>query len=381
MTSRAALLALVTVLAVVVAGCGRSAEPPSTFVVGAVEDSAKSGSADAKMLLARQAGNRAIVLSSIWTPPLVAPPGAELAALQTAVIAAATNGIRPIVAVYSFSSVTPTTPEARAQFAAYAASIPRLLPGVRDVIVGNEPNLNLFWLPQFGPDGSNAAAVSYLALLAESYDALKDVSPDINVIGGSLSARGSDDPAGSRPTHSPSQFIKDLGAGYRASGRDRPVMDMFSIHPYPENSSIPPTFEHPQSTSIGLADYDKLVALLGAAFDGTEQPGSSLPIVYGEYGLQTTIPQQKLGAYTGAEQATTKPIDEAAQATRYADAIAIAACHPTVRMLLFFHVSDEPQLERLQTGVFYADDTPKSSLDAIARAALAAQAERPDCQP
>ncbi len=379
MTSRAALLALVAALAVAAAGCGRSSETPDTFVVGAVEDAAKSGPADAKMLLARQAGYRAVVLSAVWTPPLEAPPTAELAALEKAVIAAATNGIRPIVAVYSFSSVTPTTPAARTQFAAYAASIPRSLPGVRDVIVGNEPNLNLFWLPQFGPDGSNAAAGSYLSLLAESYDALKDVSPDINVIGGSLAARGSDDPVGSRPTHSPSRFIEDLGAAYRASGRERPVMDMFSIHPYPENSSIRPTFEHPQSTSIGLADYDKLVALLGVAFDGTDQPGSSLPIVYGEYGLQTAVPQQKLGRYTGAEQATTKPIDEETQATRYAAAIALAACHPTVRMLLFLHVSDEPQLERLQTGVFYADDTPKSSLDAIAQAALAAQAQRPDC--
>ena len=379
MSSRAAVLALVTMLAVTAAGCGRSGATPNTFVVGAVEDAAKSGPPDAKMLLARQAGYRAIVLSSIWTPPLVAPPAAELAALETAVIAAATNGIRPIVAVYSFSSVTPTTPEARAQFAAYAASIPRLLPGVRDVMVGNEPNLNLFWLPQFGPDGSDAAAASYLALLAASYDALKDVSPDINVIGGSLSARGSDDPAAARPTHSPTRFIEDLGTEYRASGRDTPVMDMFSIHPYPENSSISPDFEHPQTTAIGLADYDKLVAVLGSAFDGTPQPGSSLPIVYGEYGLQTTVPQPKLGRYTGTEQATTKPIDEQAQAARYADAIAIAACHPTVRMLLFFHVSDEPQLERLQTGVFYADDTPKSSLKTIAHAALAAQAQRPDC--
>jgi len=379
MSSRAAVLAFLTVLAVATAGCGRAGETPDRFVVGAVEDSAKSGPADAKMLLAREAGYRAIVLSAIWTPPLEAPPATELAALEAAVIAAATNGIRPIVAVYSFSSVTPTTPQTRAQFAAYAASIPRLLPGVRDVIVGNEPNLNLFWLPQFGPDGSNAAAASYLTLLAESYDALKDVSPDINVIGGSLSAHGSDDPAGSRPTHSPTRFIEDLGAEYRASGRDRPVMDMFSIHPYPENSSIPPTFEHPLSTSIGLADYDKLVTLLGGAFDGTEQPGSSLPIVYGEYGLQTTVPPKKLGKYKGAEQATTKPIDEPAQATRYADAIRIASCHPTVRMLLFFHVSDEPQLERLQTGVYYADDTPKSSLETIAQAALAAQSRRTEC--
>ena len=130
MTSRAALLALVAALAVdrLPAAAGR-AQTPDTFVVGAVEDAAKSGPADAKMLLARQAGYRAIVLSAVWTPPLEAPPAAELAALENAVIAAATNGIRPIVAVYSFSSVTPTTPEARAQFAAYAASIPRLAAG------------------------------------------------------------------------------------------------------------------------------------------------------------------------------------------------------------------------------------------------------------
>ena len=178
MSTRAALVALVVALAADRCRLRPArAATPDTFVVGAVEDAAKSGPADAKMLLARQAGYRAIVLSAVWTPPLEAPPAAELAALENAVIAAATNGIRPIVAVYSFSSVTPTTPAARAQFAAYAASIPRSLPGVRDVIVGNEPNLNLFWLPQFGPDGSDAAAASYLALLAESYDALKDVSP------------------------------------------------------------------------------------------------------------------------------------------------------------------------------------------------------------
>src|SRR5215210_8435181 len=138
MSARATLTVLVTALAVVAAGCGRSDPAPDTLVVGAVEDAAKSGPADTKMLLAREAGYRAIVLSAVWTPPLEAPPPAELKALETAIIAAATNGIRPIVAVYSFSSVTPTTPEARAQFAAYAASIPRQFPAVRDIIVGNE---------------------------------------------------------------------------------------------------------------------------------------------------------------------------------------------------------------------------------------------------
>ena len=50
-------------------------------------------------------------------------------------------------------------------------------PTIRDFVIGNEPNLNRFWMPQFGPDGSDAAATAYLALLARTYDALKKVSP------------------------------------------------------------------------------------------------------------------------------------------------------------------------------------------------------------
>jgi hypothetical protein len=373
------LLASLLVL-LALAGCG-GASKPHAIVVGAVEDAAKSGDATAKMALARDAGYRAIVLSAIWHPGLEAPQ--DMDALRSAVDAAVAARIRPIVAVYQFAAETPLTPEARTQFAAFAASIPRELPAVRDVMVGNEPNLNLFWMPQFsvgvGDDGGDAAATAYLDLLAETYDALKAVSPGVNVIGGNLSARGSDRPGGERPTHSPTRFLADLGEAYRTSGRDRPLMDMFSLHPYPEHSSIPPDFEHPNSTAIGLADYDKLVGILGDAFDGTAQPGSSLPIVYGEYGLQTEIPSEHAGAYTGAEQPTTKPIDEGTQADRYRDAIARVACQSTARMLLFFHVSDEPQLERLQTGVYYADDVPKSSRDSVAEAAREAERGKSDC--
>jgi hypothetical protein len=47
-------------------------------------------------------------------------------------------------------------------------------------------------------------------------------------------------------------------------------MDAFAFHPYPESSRTGPNFPHPNSTSLGLADYPKLVALLGSAFDGTD---------------------------------------------------------------------------------------------------------------
>jgi hypothetical protein len=42
--------------------------------------------------------------------------------------------------------------------------------------------------------------------------------------------------------------------------------------------------------------------------------------------------------------------------------------------LLFFHVSDEADLDRWQSGVYYADDTPKTDLPVVKTAALAARA-------
>jgi hypothetical protein len=123
---------------------------------------------------------------------------------------------------------------------------------------------------------------------------------------------------------------------------------------------VPPTRSHPYTTTIGIADYHKLRNLLSTAFAGTHQAGRDLPIVYGEYGVETTIPTAKADLYTGSE--VVKTASEQAQAGYYRTAIELAACQPTVRLLLFFHVEDEPRLEGLQSGTRYADGTAKSSL-------------------
>jgi hypothetical protein len=62
---------------------------------------------------------------------------------------------------------------------------------------------------------------------------------------------------------------------------------------------------------------------------------------------------------------TTKPVGELRQGAYYTRAIEIAACQPTVKALLLFHVSDEPELDRWQSGIYYADDTPKASLPLV----------------
>jgi hypothetical protein len=191
------------------------------------------------------------------------------------------------------------------------------------------------------------------------------VRPRSTIYGGALAPRGVDKPGTGRDTHSPTTFIPDMGAAYRASGRLVPLMDAFAFHPYGENSQTPPDFAHPLSTSIGLADYAKLVSLLGQAFDGTAQRGSTLPIVYDEYGVETTLPPAKAPLYAGAEPTTTRPTDEATQARYYQEAMAMAFCQPTVIGLLLFHVQDEPALGAWQSGQFYVDGTPKTSLAAV----------------
>ena len=61
-------------------------------------------------------------------------------------------------------------------------------------------------------------------------------------------------------------------------------------------------------------------------------------------------------------------------------AAALTVFEPFVEMLLFFHVTDEPQLERFQTGIFYADGSPKPGLEAVARTADAASAGTIACR-
>jgi hypothetical protein len=342
--------------------------------VGAAEDVVKQptlAAAEAQMQLLRLAGLDTVRITAIWQPGLTVPAPAEAVQIRNAVAAASLHGVKVIVAVYHESSATtPLTDESRAEFAAFATAIVRQNRSVRDLIVGNEPNLNRFWLPQFDEDGVSAAPAAYLQLLVAAYDSVKAAFPKVTVWGGSVSPRGTDRPFGIRPTHSPTTFIRGLGTAYRASGRALPVMDGLAIHPYGDNSSqAPGSSAHPGTTSIGLADYDKLVALLGEAFDGTAQPGSTLPLLYDEYGVETTLPADKAALYTGVEPDTTKPVAPATQGKYYREAIAMAFCQPNVRGIMLFHTVDEMDLNRWQSGLFYLDGKAKASLGDARRAA------------
>ena len=308
------------------------------------------------------AGFGAVGITSFWQPGTDAPTEEEAAALRSVVENA--DDTRIFLAVYHTGSrFTPLTPEDRADFAAYVTAVMRTAPEIRDVIVGNEPNLNRFWMPQFDESGGDVAAPAYLALLLEVYDAVKQADPDMTVWGGALAPRGIDRPGTGRDTHSPTTFIRDLGEALRASGRSEPPLDGFAFHPYPVSSSVPPDRPtDPNSTSILMADYEeKLRPLLDEAF------GPGLPVLYSELGVETTIPAGKASLYEGEEVAD--PVDEDTQADYYRRAIELAACQTNVEGLLLFHSHDEPALAGFQSGVYYVDATKKSSFEPVRDAA------------
>jgi hypothetical protein len=343
-----------------------------TFLVGTVDDAlAQDGRqfAQAQVDVSRDAGFDVAVVSATWHRGERRPPARLVHTLRNVGTAAGRARMKLAVVVWhGLGEDTPRGPAERADFAAYAAAVVEALPRLRFVIVGNEPNLSTFWRPQFGGGGRDVAARAYADLLARSYDAIKAERPGVRVLGGALSPRGADRPHGSRPTHSPTAFIRDLGTAYRASHRRRPLMDAFAFHPYMEASRFSPTGTHPENTTITISDYPKLVALLGEAFDGTAQRGEPLPIYYTEFGVQTRVPSQKRRFYVDLDSpARRDAVPFPVQAAYYRRALELAYCQPTVRGLFLFHTFDEPGLGGWQSGLYFADRTPKPSLPAFKR--------------
>ncbi len=323
----------------------------------------------ANMALAKLAGFRAVNLHAFWWPDVTEPREYDQQTLGNVAGASRLLGIPVFVAVTNTRGrYTPQDDDQREQFAKFAANVADDFPSFTKIIVGNEPNLSNFWQPQFDENGGDLAAVNYEKTLATTYDALKAVSPKITVIGGAVSPRGHDDPNAASKSHSPTIFIRDLGEAYKQSGRAGPIMDWFAFHPYGANSSELPTTRHSTSTSITIADYDKLVKALGQAFDGTNQIGSKIPVIYDEYGIESTIPKSKAKKYTGAEPASTKPVSPAVQGERYKQALSLAFCQPTVEGMFLYHAFDEVGRGQWQSGLYYVDHTAKPSLSIVRQA-------------
>jgi hypothetical protein len=263
----------------------------------------------------------------------------------------------------------------RAQFVAFLQLLAYEYPQVKDFIVGNEPNQPRFWQPQF-VGGKGVSGAAYERVLAAAYDGLKAVDPDIRVIGVGLSPRGNDRPgAKSNVSTSPVRFIRDMGAAYRASGRRRPLMDRFGFHSYPRFDRDPLASGYAWPNA-GITNLDRIKQAVWDAFHDTAQPTFAengalvdpdgrppLRFTLDEVGWQAVVPAEARGAYTGRE--TVRPATEAAQAEIYGDIVDLVACDSAVESLLFFHLIDEHDLDRFQSGLIRADGTQKPSYLAV----------------
>jgi hypothetical protein len=190
-------------------------------------------------------------------------------------------------------------------------------PFVRFWSVWNEPNLQVFLAPQFDSRGRSLAARNYARLYAAGYAGIKAGNSRARVAIGETSARGTDNPNGVRPVHSPGRFLEALA---RANPRLR--FDAWAHHPYPFRPNLAPS-QKVRWPNVTLGSLPELERNLKRLFKR-----SSVPIWITEYGHETR-PQDAFG------------VPYAKQATYLRQAISIARRYPFVSMFIWFVYQDD----------------------------------------
>jgi hypothetical protein len=356
-------------------------EPEQKLFVGLTEDAFKLVP-DAALPVGRELGVETFRITVPWEPGVRALPPDVVAHLD--LVARTRASERYVVALYGRPDAAPLDEMARDDYCAYAADLVERYPAVKDLVVWNEPNKSYFWQPQFDELGASAAPAAYVELLAHCWDVLHDLRPEVNLIAPATAPNGNDRPdARSNISHSPGEFIRQMGLAYRESGRDEPIFDTVGHHAYGPNPAAPPATDHRGST-ISEGDYADLIDVLSEAFSGTAQavPGACVEerctfIWYLESGYQTTVIPEKIHVYTGEENVETISAEE--QAMQFRRAVELAYCQPYVRGYFNFLMWDEARLEGWQSGPFWADRTPKPSYEEFQRVIAEAEAGRVDC--
>jgi hypothetical protein len=302
----------------------------------------------------------------------------EKAFLDRSVSRAVAAGIDVVFSVYpSVTRAFATDTDARVNaFGAYLALLARTYPEVTKFIVLNEPNEGYFFAPQFQGRRNVSAAIAFKAL-AEGYDRLKSVDPQITVIGLGLS------PDGNGTTSTPPvRFIKALGDAYRASGRSTPIMDELGFHVHPRDSATFDARTHFRWPNAGPADLNRIKQAIWDAFHGTGQPtfpeaGDSrlvgrqpqprtLRFNLAEVAVQVRVLGSLASQYTNAENVPVA--NEAWQARAYPSLLRSFACDPSVAEVLLFLLIDQADLRRFQSGLLRIDGSERPSFVSVREA-------------
>ncbi|WP_325113840.1 hypothetical protein [Gaiella sp.] len=311
-------------------------------------------------------GLRQTVVTVRWQPSDPLALG-ERPLLDLTVAAARRAGLGVVFATYPYPpreiESGLASPEA---FGAWLAELAGRYPEVRQFVVGNEPNQPAFWRPQFAR-AKQRSARAFGPFLAAGYDALKAADPNLTVVGVGLSPRGNDRPlARSNVSTSPVRFLAALGAWYRSSGRQLPLMDGLSFHPYPNRATDPLARGYPWPNA-GFINLDRVKQALWDAFAGTGQPTTreGLRLYLDEVGWQVDTAAHE--GYAGLENVAVT--DEGTQAAIYGELVRRAACDPDIAQVNVFGFRDDRARTGFQAGLHRLDGTPRPAADAV-RAAV-----------
>jgi hypothetical protein len=257
---------------------------------------------------------------------------------------------RVVLAFAGKARQTPRTAAARQQFCSYVREVVSAVPGARDVVIWNEVNSPSFWRPQ------RSAPSQYTALLARCWEELHAALPNVNVI------------SSTAPRHNPLRFVRRMGAAYVASGRTKPIVDTFGHNPYPFVASERPNAVH-DNGYVGQGDYDALVRAIQVGFSASHQPlpgGGDVSIWYLEDGFETRTPFGH-PLYVGLENQIAlvpalAPAPVVDQEDQLRNALTLAYCkQPLVGAFFNFQLADERRLAGWQSGLLWANWTPKPS--------------------
>ena len=288
----------------------------------------------------------------LWVPWHGAPRPGAVRSVELSRAEAAARHTTVVLAVFGFGARTPVSAEAQARFCGYTQAALALVPDARGVVVWNEANSRTYW---------RGTPAQYESLLARCYDELRAVRR-VQVLDSTASA------------HAPVAFLDALAAAYRASARNRPLVDAFGHNPYPLGADEPPDVHHAGDV-LGEGDYDRLVATLRAGFAHTRQ--RSLAIWYLEDGYQSGIPAELRRGYTGRENIAV--LTSSVQAERVGAAIRLAACQPLVQAFFNFELVDETRLAGWQSGLIWQGARVKPAAAAFQVAARQATAGTVAC--
>jgi hypothetical protein len=291
-----------------------------SFAAGAGLDSASQVS------LAGSEGLNAVRLSVPWPAGASVPDPAFVTALQSV-----PAGKRLIVEMVV--NPMPSDATGRAALAAYARSLVQQVPGIRDLLLGPAPVV--------------ATTPNYVVALGSIYDAVKPGALALTIAGELDGAA------------SPKATLASLAEKYIEAGRSAPLMDELAFLPAPVVKSGAWTID----------SYSQLVAALGDAFDGSDQVGSTLPILEDGIAAATEIPVEKVGLYPAP--GPLPGVAESAQASAYDQALRSAVCMPNVSGVIFRRLVDYPVASD-QSGLFYADGSAKTSAASVRTSALSA---------